>query len=146
MGRSGCSPQVLVDSRGPKVCDDLREFCGFRGSSLVLEYSGFGRFSRSPPVLGRFGGVLQFCPFLEYSSFAFSGVLQFALVALFALLVGFTVLGWVLDYQGFSRFSRSPPVLGRFGRVLRFWLILEESPSFCVVLEEFPGFWLVLGG
>ena len=110
----------------------------------------------STQVLVDSRGVLQFWVVLEESSsFAlfwstpvlpFSGVLQFALVALFALLVGFTVLGWVLDYQGFSRFSRSPPVLGRFGRVLRFWLILEESPSFCVVLEEFPGFWLVLGG
>ena len=63
----------------------------------------------STQVLVDSRGVLQFWVVLEESSsFAlfwstpvlpFSGVLQFALVALFALLVGFTVLGWVLDYK-----------------------------------------------
>ena len=86
MGRSGCSPQVLVDSRGPKVCDDLRNFVGF----VVLVW-----FS-STQVLVDSRGVLQFWVVLEESSsFAlfwstpvlpFSGVLQFALVALLPFL------------------------------------------------------------
>ena len=72
LGRSGCSPQVLVDSRAPKVCDDMREFCGFRGSSLVLENSrfcsileessSFGSFWRSPPALTN-SQVLEFAFF-----------------------------------------------------------------------------------